>query len=182
MTASKKRHGHACSATSLVKPLEDIPRSLCDTVCSLCQRKFPSKGSLANHVNAIHTEGTFREEGFQCALCPRLFATEAKRTQHYTRDHCQNTTALVCPHCRSVFPGEPMLRLHMAQDHDVSPEQFPGPCPLCVARGDDLAPHMSTVLTFKGTVPLSILGIFQLQFSADSLPVGTLASQTFAHR
>ena len=118
-------------------------------VCSLCQRKFPSKGSLANHVNAIHTEGTFREEGFQCALCPRLFAREAKRTQHYTRDHCENTTALVCPHCRSVFPGERMLRLHMAQDHDVSPEQFPGPCPLCVARGDDLAPHMSTVLTFK---------------------------------
>ena len=118
-------------------------------VCEVCQRRFPTKGGMLSHVRAVHTEGAFREAGFQCSCCPRLFAGLAKRTQHYTRDHCRNSTALTCPHCSFVFPGEPMLRLHMADAHEVSSSWFPNPCPLCVAGGDADPVFITTVLTFK---------------------------------
>ena len=42
-----------------------------------------------------------------------------------------------------------MLRLHMAEAHEIPENDFPGPCPLCLARGEEIAPHMATVLTFK---------------------------------
>ena len=94
-------------------------------------------------------EGTFREDGFQCELCPRLFARQAKRTQHYARDHVVDSTALTCPHCRCVFPGEPMLRPHMAEAHVIPEDIFPAPCPLCVARGDSETEYVTNALTFK---------------------------------
>ena len=117
--------------------------------CAICDRKFPTKLGLMSHIQATHTEGTFREAGFQCILCPRLFARQNKLTQHYNRDRVHNSTALVCPHCRSVFPGEPMLRLHMAEAHEIPADIFPTECPLCVARGDRAPVHISNPLTFK---------------------------------
>ena len=118
-------------------------------ICAVCNRRFPHKAGLSRHFEATHVEGTFREAGFQCALCPRLFARQAKRTQHYTRDHVVNSTALTCPHCKCVFPGEPMLRLHMAEQHEIPEDIFPAPCPLCVARGDADPAYFTNVLTFK---------------------------------
>ena len=117
--------------------------------CAICKRVFPTKLGLASHIQATHTTGTFREEGFQCALCPRLFARQNKLTQHYRRDHIENSPALVCPHCRSVYPGEPMLRLHIAEAHEIPSDAFPAPCPLCRSRGDPNPVQISNVLTFK---------------------------------
>ena len=42
-----------------------------------------------------------------------------------------------------------MLPLHMAEAHEIPENDFPGPCPLCLARGEEIAPHMATVLTLK---------------------------------
>ena len=116
-----------------------------DYVCGVCQRRFPKAGGLARHIELTHTEGTFRAHGFQCSLCPCLFARQSAHTSHLERDHAPDSAALVCPHCRGVFPGMPVMLLHLAQEHLPDSSSFPGPCPLCPAP----APHMATLLTFK---------------------------------
>ena len=42
-----------------------------------------------------------------------------------------------------------MLRLHMAEAHEIPADIFPTECPLCVARGDTAPVHISNPLTFK---------------------------------
>jgi hypothetical protein len=117
--------------------------------CLICKRKFPNKAGLSRHVEIVHTEGTFREEGFPCVLCPRLFDRLGARTQHYNRDHVRDSSALSCPHCAAVFPGAALMRLHIAEQHPVQDSAFPSVCQLCVAQGVQDPPVMSTSLTFK---------------------------------
>ena len=119
-----------------------------DFVCSICGRKYPTKRGLAGHVELTHTEGTFREAGFQCELCPRIFDRLSARTLHYTRDHVLGSRALSCPYCKAVFPGHPMMRLHIAESHQ-NETGFPMPCPLCVNAGAENPPNMVSAIAFK---------------------------------
>ena len=120
-----------------------------DYACTMCNRVFPSGGSLANHVRSVHTEGTFREAGFNCPCCPRVFQRLSGRTWHLEHDHAAGSTALTCPHCHGVFPGKPMLLLHFAQDHPLNDTDFPSPCPLCVKYHRNPVQFMRTPLIFK---------------------------------
>ena len=103
-----------------------------DYICSVCERKFPSKGGLTKHMSLVHTEGTFREEGFQCQLCPRLLLVQKGLTMHLRNEHTPDSDAPTCPHCASVFPGLPTLKLHLAQSHPINDKDFPAPCRPCV--------------------------------------------------
>ena len=42
-----------------------------------------------------------------------------------------------------------MLRLHIAEAHEIPNDAFPAPCPLCRSRGDPNPVQISNVLTFK---------------------------------
>ena len=46
-----------------------------DFPCTLCNRLFTTGTALATHVRSQHREGTFREHGFACPCCPRVFVT-----------------------------------------------------------------------------------------------------------
>ena len=87
--------------------------------CSLCHRFFTTGRGLASHMELVHLEGTFRAAGFECPLCPRLFARQSAHTWHVQNDHAPQSTALICPHCKSVFPGMPIMVLHLKQDHEA---------------------------------------------------------------
>ena len=120
-----------------------------DFICAVCNRKFPTKGGLAKHMSLVHTEGTFREQGFQCPLCPRLFQIQRGLTMHLTHEHSPDSEAPTCPHCGSVFPGVPMLKLHLAQSHPLRDEDFPAACPLCIRQGCQTPPTLPTAHSFK---------------------------------
>ena len=111
-----------------------------DFTCHMRKRVFPNKAGLSRHVELAHTEGTFREEGFPCDLCPRIFDRLSARTRHYSRDHVRDSTALMCPYCKAVFPGDALTRLHLAEQHQTRDEDFPQPCFLCAQRGDPNPP------------------------------------------
>ena len=57
--------------------------------CNICGRKYTTKRGLAGHVELTHKEGTFREAGFQCGLCPRWFDRLSAIKCHYTRSLCK---------------------------------------------------------------------------------------------
>ena len=117
--------------------------------CTLCNRLFTTGTALATHVRSQHREGTFREHGFACPCCPRVFVIQSAHTWHTQNDHKAGSSALTCPHCQAVFPGKPILLLHMAQEHPLTSFHFPGPCPLCQQLGCEPVPHMKTELNFK---------------------------------
>ena len=108
--------------------------------CSLCSRSFDTKVARSSHVRIVHPEGMFRENGFQCDLCPRLF---------HRRDHIRDSPALSCLHCGVVYPAKALLLQHFMQSHSDVEARFPGPCFLCEARGARNVPHMKTAMTFK---------------------------------
>ena len=117
--------------------------------CSLCSKSFDTKVARSSHVRIVHPEGTFRENGFQCELCPRLFLVQGKLTEHYRRDHIRESPAVSCPHCGVVYPAKTLLLQHFIQSHSDVEARFPGPCFLCEARGARNVPHMKTAMTFK---------------------------------
>ena len=77
------------------------------------------------------------------------FLPDRPNAHNTTLDHVVNSSALTCLHCKCVFPEEPMLRLRMAEQHEIPEDIFPAPCPLCVARGDADPAYITNVLTFK---------------------------------
>ena len=73
-----------------------------DFQCAICDRKFPTKLGLMSHIQATHTEGTFREARFQCVLCPRLLQGKINSRNITTVTTC-TTLQLLCAHIAVVF-------------------------------------------------------------------------------
>ena len=78
-----------------------------------------------------------------------MFLRLSALTSHHNVDHAADSTAEICPHCKSVFPGRPIMLRRLAQDHPVHSLRFPLNCPLCVQLGRPLPEFCATPLTFK---------------------------------
>ena len=49
-----------------------------------------------------------------------VIVTQSAHTWHTQNDRKEGSSALTCPHCRAVFPGKPIVLLHLAQEHPLS--------------------------------------------------------------
>ena len=84
-----------------------------------CTRGYTTKSGLGSHVVLKHTEGTYREHGWDCPHCCRSFERESAMTQHL-RLHDPGASPFVCPCCQGFFPGRATIRLHLAAAHKIS--------------------------------------------------------------
>ena len=99
-----------------------------------CTRGYTTKSGLGSHVVLKHTEGTYREQGWDCPHCCRSFERQSAMTQHL-RLHDPGASPFVCPCCQGFFSGRATIRLHLAAEHKISATELPITCPHCLPHG-----------------------------------------------
>lgn len=108
--------------------------------CSLCvNKKYPSAELLREHVNVMHTEGSFECEfckkvfgrfvflerhidqlhsigkQIQCDFCPKKFATNNLLIKH----EMFHLNSFECINCGKIFKTNECLRKHVSYEHNI---------------------------------------------------------------
>ena len=78
-------------------------------VCLTCNKKFPEKSALDQHMHAKHNKG-------ECPLCDEVFPLGAALEKH--TDECMESikdNAHECPDCKNTFMTKKALKTHTAK-------------------------------------------------------------------
>ena len=113
-----------------------------------CKKRYTTKIGLSHHVLLSHRQGTFREGGWDCTVCPRSFDREKAITEH-RRLHEPGATAYVCPDCKAFFPGPASARMHINASHSAFSETYPITCRYCEADGIHPVPVFHTARQYS---------------------------------
>lgn len=90
-----------------------------ECVCPICDKYFPQKYILMQHVRLSHL---FRNRNKnltrkpKCGACHKRFDTKKILLEHLQSVHKQETVA--CGQCDSSFPNKILLNAHIAKSHD----------------------------------------------------------------
>lgn len=122
------------------------------SVCLTCDKTFPEKRSLDQHMQAKHNlaecpicdeaypQGKILEkhtdecmmsmdEGIECPTCMNKFLTKRALKRHITRIHKKPIGNFVCSHCEMIFNNENEMRSHMEKCmQEVQPEKSKEVC------------------------------------------------------
>ena len=101
--------------------------------CSMCDKKFSTKGSLTRHINDVHNE---RKE-FRCPKCPLKFARQETLDRHVKSAKANwkvHGVALFCGDCGAEFDA-PSHHAAMPRDcHECKKDDPFAHGPLCLCK------------------------------------------------
>ena len=55
-----------------------------DTFCTICQKRFPWKSAVRNHVESVHFSGMFE---YPCHICNKVMSSNNSLKSHITLIH-----------------------------------------------------------------------------------------------
>ena len=99
-----------------LETMEDT--SVTSTKCYRCEKRFPSKKSMMQHVLDIHTLPSVN-----CEKCDKKFPTKQSMLQHMSQIHHVHSVTSVklnCDKCDKSFPSQRLLFQHVASMHNRS--------------------------------------------------------------
>jgi len=55
-----------------------------DTYCTICQKRFPGRAAVRNHIESVHFPGMF---DYPCHMCPKILCSKSSLNTHVTLNH-----------------------------------------------------------------------------------------------
>ena len=55
-----------------------------DTYCTICQKRFPGRAAVRNHVESVHFPGIFN---YPCHTCHKILYSKSALNTHITTNH-----------------------------------------------------------------------------------------------
>ena len=79
------------------------------TICLICNKKFPVKKALDQHMQAKHNQG-------ECPICDESFPIGSVLTRH-TNQCMVDINEHECPECKNKFLTNKSLKIHITKNH-----------------------------------------------------------------
>ena len=82
--------------------------------CELCDKKFPSKQKLQNHIRFAHGVK------LECKVCHVTFSNNQNLNRHHKTKHLSEVMTYLCEHCNKQFIRKDKLDSHTITCQQVS--------------------------------------------------------------
>ena len=100
--------------------------------CPRCERTFDCQFMLARHEYNHTNSDREKSRVFRCSRCPRTFATDALRREHYEMSHGDGaSTENICQVCSRAFLRRSIMYNHMERLHSREELSKIGPVHAC---------------------------------------------------
>ena len=94
-------------------------------VCKFCNKRYPKKFTLNDHMRKYHT----MVENFKCNICDKNFKLERVLKRHNMEQHEEGSRLFNCSHCNYSSKRPTAVRHHLKNVHcQVLPDQSYVPC------------------------------------------------------
>ncbi|GBP42755.1 Zinc finger protein 208 [Eumeta japonica] len=120
----------------------------CTVLCTKCGVSFDTKNKLRTHEQRSHGRK------FKCLVCPEMFPSHYKRSQHMAEEH-KNRSQVKCLYCPKKFVFRSMMMSHLRDTHLKEKNHVCGVCGWRAFSVNRLKNHMykhSGEKQFKCTV------------------------------